>query len=261
MNKLLVASAACLLSISMSSIVRAEDNVAAQDPFGEAEEAQVVAEAGADDPFGDFGSEARGRGRGTGRREAPSIQQQREAHDANDPFGRAAERRGPRGMGMGRGGEMHRYEGEAAGMVRVEELANYQRQLHAASARGTFTVVTADKRSILLNTSTGDSWTLMIDNTGSRWEPIKMPVAGEDASNLGAKTPEVEEATVSLGREVKADEMKESLIQALRRNSQMTTMVDQLNQQVANLEKRLKEAQEATARDAQAEIIDASENK
>jgi hypothetical protein len=62
----------------------------------------------------------------------------------------------------GRGGEM--------GMGRGGRFGG-------GSGLGTFTVVTSDKRSILVNTTTGESWHLMIDNPGSHWEPIAMGVS------------------------------------------------------------------------------------
>lgn len=42
---------------------------------------------------------------------------------------------------------------------------------------GTFAVVSDGKRSILLNTSTGDSWLMVIDNPGTHWEPIALGVS------------------------------------------------------------------------------------
>lgn len=61
------------------------------------------------------------------------------------------------------------------------------------NAAGTFTVVTSGKRTILLNTTSGESWQLGIDEKGARWQPIAMggtATQGQQTSffNLDATT-------------------------------------------------------------------------
>lgn len=72
----------------------------------------------------------------------------------------------------GRGGEMGR-----GGMSMGSMGGGRGGRLGGRSGPGTFTVATSDKRSILVNTTTGESWQLMIDNPGSHWEPIAMGVS------------------------------------------------------------------------------------
>ena len=112
-------------------------------------------EVESDNPFEDMPDESsRGRGRGEGMRR-PGMG-------------------GGMGMAMGRSG--------MAGRVNAA----------ASESAGTFSVVSDDKRSIMVNTTTGNSWLLVIDNPGTHWEPIKMPGAAEQASlsPWGAEAPE-----------------------------------------------------------------------
>lgn len=51
---------------------------------------------------------------------------------------------------------------------------------------GTFTIVSDGKCSVLLNTSTGDSWTLVIDGQGSHWESIAIGVPAQQGQQGGA---------------------------------------------------------------------------
>ena len=69
------------------------------------------------------------------------------------------------------------YQNSARQLMPTESAAVQRAEVAFAggSGAGTFTVVSDGKRSIMVNTLTGDSWLLRIDEKGSHWEPIKMP--------------------------------------------------------------------------------------
>jgi hypothetical protein len=122
---------------------------------------------------------------------------------------------------------------------------------------GTYTVVSDGKRSILLNTSKGDSWRLIVDNPGSHWEPIAMGVAkggkteiSWSAAPAGATRTDVEEAN-DLGRERQAKNLEndrsrleaelqlvsDELSKSRRRERTLESEVEELSDSVKELKK------------------------
>lgn len=145
MSKLTAFSLAYLSVVSVATLSLADEG---QDPFGNAG-LRVAENQVAGDP-----SDPTELAIGSGDPALPS--------DPDDPFGSAARRRSAGPVGMG-GGIM------GAGRHPVMP--------------GAFTVVSDGKRSIKMNTATGDSWLLVIDDTSSRWEPIRITVQGEKTSD------------------------------------------------------------------------------
>lgn len=155
---------------------------------------------------------------------------------------------------------------------------------------GKFTVVTGDKRSILVNTTTGDSWLLMIDNPGSHWEPIAKGVskggkteiswsaapAGVADVQPAASDARLAKHNEELGKKYAVLGYKFAEQQGLIRQRDMEFAslnvqlkdtrkdLDSAKQRNEVLEKQLKESKDAlNARDkeAQADVIDASQVK
>jgi hypothetical protein len=284
MGKTLAASLVCLFAASVATFVRAEEKPVAQDPFGEYEEAKVVTEEGADDPFGEFGSGARGRGRGTGLEKAENQIASDSSDSAelekgtygDDPFVGGAERRRMREL-------VSRSRIGGVGRVAVE----------ASTGPGTFTVVSGDKRSILLNTTTGETWQLMIDNPGSHWEPIAKGVSKGGKTEISWSAVPAGAADVQPAADADLITMPRSLLTTYentlanrlstitslkQRNKELVKIVAETNEKNADLknfaaeaeqrneelEKQLKEAKDALkARDkeVQADVVDASQVK
>jgi hypothetical protein len=146
---------------------------------------------------------------------APSGQvaetQNTEVEEEADPFER------------GRGGEMGR-----GGMSMGSMGGGRGGRFGGRSGPGTFTVATSDKRSILVNTTTGASWQLIIDNPGSHWEPIVMGVSKGGRLEISwsaapAGAADVQPAAPSEKREARMLEQSEKHVRRLNNALEMET--------------------------------------
>jgi hypothetical protein len=203
------------------------------------------------------------------------------APDADGPFGNAEDREE---RVMGRGSvDVEAAKAAVAARGGMGYVGNH------IGTPGTFTVVSDSKRLILLNTTTGNSWMLMVDNPGSRWEPIAMGVSkggkteirlsaapassdpapaaaspkNPDARTLEQTAKHMRRLSYALDMETeRIKELEEWVVKTNEKNAELKKLAVESDQRNEELEKQLKEAKDALSakdREAQAEIIDASE--